>query len=67
MIDPVVIGAIGDILGRKGINIHRMQVGLADDKDQAIAVIGVKDTLDAETLTEIKNIPAIDRVLQAKF
>lgn len=64
---PGVIGAIGDILGQKGINIHRMQVGLANDKDQAIAVIGVKDTLDAETLKAIKNIPAIERVLQAKF
>ena len=64
---PGVIGAIGDTLGQKGINIHRMQVGVASDKDQAIAVIGVKDTLDADTLKAIKNIPAIERVLQAKF
>ncbi|MEM7467094.1 MAG: phosphoglycerate dehydrogenase [Pseudomonadota bacterium] len=64
---PGVIGAVGEILGRKGINIRRMQVGLANDKDQAIAVIGVRDSLDAETLSEIGAIPAIDRVLQAKF
>ena len=64
---PGVIGAIGDILGRKGINIRRMQVGLADDNDQAIAVIGVKHSLDEETLKQIGEIPAINRVQQTKF
>lgn len=64
---PGVIGAIGDILGRKGINIRRMQVGLANDNEQAIAVVGVKDSLDAQTLKEIGEIPAINRILQAKF
>lgn len=64
---PGVIGAIGDILGREGINIRRMQVGLANDNDQAIAVIGVKDSIDEKTLQEIGQIPAINRVLQAKF
>ena len=64
---PGVIGAIGEILGRKGINIRRMQVGLANDKDQAIAAIGVKDSLDSDTLDEIREIPAINRVLQTRF
>ena len=64
---PGVIGAIGEILGRKGINIRRMQVGLANDKEQAIAVIGVKDSLDSETLDEIREIPAINRILQTRF
>ena len=64
---PGVIGAIGEILGRKGINIRRMQVGLANDKEQAIAVIGVKDSLDSDTLDEIREIPAINRILQTRF
>ncbi|MGR8947823.1 MAG: phosphoglycerate dehydrogenase [Gammaproteobacteria bacterium] len=64
---PGVIGAIGDVLGRKGINIRRMQVGIANDKEQAIAVIGVKDSLDAATLDELREIPAINRILQTRF
>jgi hypothetical protein len=30
-------------------------------------VIGVKDSIDEKTLQEIGQIPAINRVLQAKF
>ncbi len=64
---PGVIGAIGETLGRAGINITRMQVGAAEGKDRAIAVLGVSQTLADETLAGLAAIPAIDRVLQVNF
>ena len=64
---PGVIGAIGDILGRAGINITRMQVGAAEGKQQAIAVIGVSQSLRDNTLTELTAIAAVDKVLQVNF
>ncbi len=64
---PGVIGAIGDVLGRAGINISRMQVGAAEGKDRAIAVITVSQALDEQTLAAIRAIEAIDKVLQVNF
>lgn len=64
---PGVIGAIGDILGRAGINISRMQVGAAEGTDRAIAVIGVSQQLADATLEAIAAIPAVDKVLQVNF
>ena len=64
---PGVIGAIGEILGREGINITRMQVGAAEGKDRAIAVIGVSQSLRDNTLTALEGIDAVDKVLQVNF
>jgi D-3-phosphoglycerate dehydrogenase len=64
---PGVVGAIGEILGRQGINISRMQVGAAEGKDRAIAVIGVSQALDVTTLAALSAIEAVDKVLQVNF
>ena len=64
---PGVIGAIGEILGREGINIVRMQVGAAEATNHAIAVVGVSQPLRENTLAAIGAIPAIDKVLQVNF
>ena len=64
---PGVVGAIGEILGRQGINISRMQVGAAEGKDRAIAVIGVSQVLDETTLSALSAIAAVDKVLQVNF
>ena len=65
---PGVIGAIGDLLGREGINITRMQVGIAsDDATQAIAIFGVSNELSPETMHGLQAIDAIDKCLQVKF
>jgi D-3-phosphoglycerate dehydrogenase len=64
---PGVIGAIGEILGREGINITRMQVGAAEGTDGAIAVIGVSQHLRDETLAALGAIAAVDKVLQINF
>ena len=64
---PGVVGALGEILARAGINIARMQVGVAKGSDRAIAVLGVSQALPPQTLTEIGQIGAIDKVLQLSF
>ena len=65
---PGVIGAIGALLGREGINITRMQVGIAsDDNSQAIAIFGVSKPLSETTMAALGAIDAINKVLQAGF
>lgn len=65
---PGVIGAIGALLGREGINISSMQVGIAgDDSSEAIAVFRVSSELSIATLQELSSIDAIDKALQIKF
>ncbi|MGR8918163.1 MAG: phosphoglycerate dehydrogenase [Gammaproteobacteria bacterium] len=62
---PGVIGTLGEILGRRGINISRMQVGVADDGTQmAIAVLAVDRSLDEETMNLIAGIAAVDKAMQ---
>ncbi len=61
---PGVIGALGELLGQRGINISRMQVGVADGKQFAIAVLAVSKGLDADALAAIEQIEAVDKVLQ---
>src|SRR4029453_2556220 len=64
---PGGVGALGSILGRDNINISRMQVGIADSKDEAIALIGISTSLSERTLAEIKALPAIRQVVQMEL
>jgi D-3-phosphoglycerate dehydrogenase len=61
---PGVVGAIGAVLGTANINISNMQVGVANDSNKAIAVIGISELLDEKCMAAIKEIPAISRVMQ---
>jgi D-3-phosphoglycerate dehydrogenase len=61
---PGVVGALGSILGRENINISRMQVGIANGKDEAIAIIGISASLSEKALAEIEELPAIRQVVQ---
>lgn len=64
---PGVIGAIGAAMGRRGINISSMHVGVAPGTDQALAAIGVSTVLDEASLTEIRAIPAVSKAVQITF
>ncbi len=64
---PGVIGALGELLGRGGINISRMQVGAAEGSDWAIAVLGVSRRLSDAEMTGIAGIEAVDKALQVDF
>jgi D-3-phosphoglycerate dehydrogenase len=64
---PGVIGALGTVLGRRQVNIERMEVGGQPNHPDAIAVIGISGPLDAQTLSEITAIPAIHKVWQVQL
>jgi D-3-phosphoglycerate dehydrogenase / 2-oxoglutarate reductase len=61
---PGVVGALGSILGRENINISRMQVGNANGKAEAIALIGISASLPERAIAEIQTLPAIRQVVQ---
>jgi len=64
---PGVVGSIGEVLGREGINISRMQVGIADGGNRAVALIGISERLRESTLSAMKEIEAVEKVLQIDF
>jgi D-3-phosphoglycerate dehydrogenase len=61
---PGVVGALGSILGRENINISRMQVGNANGKSEAIALIGISAALSEKAIAEIQALPAIRQLVQ---
>lgn len=61
---PGVVGDLGALLAKNHINISTMQVGVAESSEHAIAVIGVSNPLDENMLAELRELPAISRVLQ---
>jgi D-3-phosphoglycerate dehydrogenase / 2-oxoglutarate reductase len=64
---PGVVGALGSILGREQINISRMQVGIAECRGEAMALIGISAPLSNQALEEVRAIPAIRQVIQIQL
>ncbi len=64
---PGVIGALGELLGREGINITRMQVGIADGGSRAVALVGISQPLSEATLDAVRKIDAVEKALQIDF
>jgi len=56
---PGMIGMIGTILGRHGVNIAGMQLGRHSPRAEAITVINVDDPIDEATMAELGAIPGI--------
>lgn len=61
---PGVISAIGAVLGNANINITRMQVGMADGVQQAMAVISVSEPLSEDLLQQLCDVPAVHKATQ---
>ncbi len=61
---PGVISAISTILGNAAINISRMQVGTANNRAQAMAVISISEPVNAELLAQVNAIPAVHQATQ---
>ena len=59
---PGVIGALGTLLGQDGVNISRMQIGLADGRTEAMAVLGIGCPLGAATIEKVRKLPAMQQV-----
>lgn len=64
---PGVVGALGSLLGREGINIERMQVGKSDEGKGAIALIAISGSLSQTALDEIRSFPAIQQAVQIEL
>lgn len=61
---PGVISAISGVLGRANINISRMQVGSADNQQQAMMVISISEILSEALLQEVCAISAVQSATQ---
>ncbi len=57
--EPGVIGAVGSVLGRHGINVARLQVGLDEKTGRALAFWNVTGDLGASVLDELRALPHI--------
>lgn len=64
---PGVIAAISTVMGKANVNISRMQVGLADSNEQAMAVISISEKLDDALLLEVCQIPAVKSAIQIEL
>jgi D-3-phosphoglycerate dehydrogenase len=56
---PGVIGAVGTLLGSRGINVSRMQVGLDKARREALQLWNVDASLDAATLDAIRRVAGV--------
>lgn len=56
---PGVIGRIGTLLGRNGVNIAGMQLGRQQRGGRAVAVVNVDDPIPGPVLEEIRRFPDI--------
>lgn len=61
---PGVISAISSVLGNANINITRMQVGIADQQQMAMAVISVSAPLTEDLLQQLCHLSPVHKVIQ---
>jgi len=61
---PGVISAISTILGEANINISRMQVGVPDTNDKAMAVISVSSPLPDAILAKVIELSFVNSAIQ---
>jgi D-3-phosphoglycerate dehydrogenase len=61
---PGVVGNIGTLLGRRGINIARFSLGRSDH--QALAIVQVDEVVSPEVLAELRSAPSVQSVSSVK-
>jgi D-3-phosphoglycerate dehydrogenase len=59
---PGVIGSVGTLLGNRGINVSRMQVGLDEEGGQALALWNVDSIVGSDALDELRGIGYVSSV-----
>ncbi len=59
---PGVIGSVGTLLGNRGINVSRMQVGLDEKSHQALALWNVDSNVGADALNELRGLDYVSSV-----
>lgn len=61
--EPGVIGAVGTLLGDRGLNVARLQVGLDEVAGQALALWLVTSAVSEDVLTELRALEHVESVL----
>lgn len=61
---PGVVGSIGTLLGKHGINIARLSLGR--EGKQALAIVEVDECISSEVLGELRNAPSVQSVASVK-
>jgi D-3-phosphoglycerate dehydrogenase len=61
---PGVIGAVGTLLGARGINISRMQLGLVKERAAAVALWSIDAPAGDAVLSEMRALPNVISVTQ---
>ena len=64
---PGVIAAIGSILADVNINISRMQLGIVNGGEMAIAVIEVSRALSPEEMEKLQSVEAVTKTMQVNL
>jgi len=59
---PGVVGKIGTILGRSGVNIAGIHLGRTTDREGAVSIVDVDHPVPAEAIAEIESFEEITRV-----
>ena len=59
---PGVIGAVGTLLGSRGINVSRMQVGLDEKRGQALALWNVDAMVNGGVLDDLRAMDHVSSV-----
>jgi D-3-phosphoglycerate dehydrogenase len=61
---PGVVGSIGTLLGKHGINIARLSLGR--EGRQALAIVQVDESVSSEVLTELRQATSVQSVASVK-
>ena len=64
---PGFIGELGQLLGKKKINIASFHLGRREKSGEAIALVEIDQKIDYKVLSEIKNLPQVVRVNMIYF
>ena len=64
---PGVVGTVGTILGKNGINIAGMELGRGEKGGNAIAFTHVDDFVPLEAMKELRALPQIVSVELVKL
>src|SRR5690606_21888176 len=59
---PGVIGNVGSVLGRRQINVSRLQVGLDETRGQALALYNVDGEVPRDAMEELRSLENVSSV-----
>ena len=59
---PGVIGAVGTVCGKHGINIGTMGVGQKLEESKAVLAVSLDKEMDTETIDELRKLDFINEI-----